>query len=128
MSTSAARIAIATVSAVALASASFGAAASLGGINARDLSTGQANVLTCDGDGVGLTYTTSSGVVQSVTVTDVAAECVNGALRVVLADGSGASIGAGGPVTVSGSSVGVSLSPQPTATAVAAAHISIVGP
>lgn len=113
---------------VALATAALGSAASLGGITARGLGAGQSIVTSCDGDGVGLTYTTSAGAVQSVTVTGVATGCSGGALSVVLADSTGASIGAGGPVTVTDTDVSVALNPKPSASSVAAAHVSIIGP
>ncbi len=114
--------------AVALASASFGAAATLGGINARSLSTGSAAVASCDGDGVGLSYTMSGGTVTDVTVTDIAAGCAGGSLRVVLADNAGASVGAGGSVIVAATTASVTLSPQPSSSNVAAAHVAITGP
>jgi hypothetical protein len=113
---------------VALATAVLGSAASLGGVGASGLGAGQAVVTSCDDDGVDVAYTTSAGIVQSVTVTGVAAGCNGGALRLVLANGSGASIGAGGPETVTAASVTVPLSPQPSAAAVAGVHISIIGP
>lgn len=119
---------LAVLAGAAIAATTAGAAASLGGVTTTDLSVGTALVASCDGDGVGLGYTTSAGIVQSVTVTDVAAACSSGQLWIVLADASGASIGAGGPVTVSGASVAVALTPQPPATSVAAAHIAITGP
>jgi hypothetical protein len=122
------RLLLAALTAVGLVSASLGAASTLGGVIARDLSAGEADVLACDGDGVGITYTTSAGAVQSVTVTGIAAGCAGGVLRVVLANSSGADVGAGGPVTVAGTSEAVALAPQPTAISVAAAHVSITGP
>ena len=111
-----------------VACASFGAATSLGGVNARTLGAGAAAVASCDSDGVGISYTTSGTTVTDVTVTGVAAACTGGMLRVVLANASGTSIGAGGPVAVAGTSVPVTLSPQPTASNVGAAHISITLP
>jgi len=128
MGTRAARLALAAVTAVALASASFGAAATLGGVTARNLSAGSAAVASCDSDGVGITYTTSGSTVTGLTVTGIAAGCSGGQLTVVLSNSAGASIGAGGPATVSGTTVAVTLSPQPSAANVAAAHVSIAGP
>ena len=122
------RTALALVAGAVVASASFASAASLGGISARELAAGRAAVGSCDSDGVGVTYTTSSGTVQSITVTGVAAGCAGGSLRATLANSSGANIGAGGPITVAGTSVTVSLSPQPSSATVASAHVSITGP
>lgn len=116
------------LTAVAAATAVGASAASLGGLVARELGAGQANVLACDSSGVTLDYTVSGGTVLSVSVADVDAACAGGALRVVLAGSSGAIVGSGGPVTVAATTVAVSLSPQPTAASVAAAHVSITGP
>lgn len=123
------KLAFATVAtAAALAAAVTASAASLGGITANRLSAGTAAVASCDPDGVTVTYTLSSGIVQSMTVGGVDAACANGSMRAVLANASGASIGAGGPTTVAGTSVVLTLSPQPLANAVEGVHISVVGP
>lgn len=122
------RIALASVAGAIVVSAALASAASLGGAVSAELTAGSAAVTSCDGDGVGVTYTSSGSAVQSVTVTGVAAACVNGALRVVLADSGGSTIAAGGPETVGGSSVAVPLSPQPSAASVAGVHVSIAGP
>lgn len=121
------RLALAAV-VFCVASATLGAAATLGGVSAQGIGAGRSVVASCDTDSVGMTYAVSGGTVSSVTVTNLAAACAGGALRVVLAGSTGASLGAGGPVTISGTSATVSLSPQPTATAVTAAHVSVVGP
>src|SRR5688572_3274403 len=122
------RIISVALSGLLLSAAVFGSAATLGGISALGLGGGQSTVPSCDSDGVGVTYATSAGAVTSVTITGVAAGCANSALRVVLVNGSNASVGAGGPVTVSGTSVNVALTPQPTVASVAATHVSITGP
>ena len=122
------RIVFVALASLTLSAAVFGSAATLGGISARGLGGGQSSVQSCDSDGVGVTYTTSAGTVTSVTITGVAAGCANGAMYVVLTNGSNASIGASGPVTVSGTSVVMPLAPQPSAASVAAAHVSITGP
>lgn len=123
------KLALATAATVAaLAAAVTASAASLGGISANRLTSGSAAITSCDADGVTMTYTLSSGVVQSMTVNDVAAACANGAMRAVLVNASGTSIGAAGPTTVTGTSVTLTLSPQPLANTVEGVHISIVGP
>ena len=123
------KLAIATVATAAvIAAAVTASAASLGGITANRLSSGTAAILSCDPDGVTVTYTLSSGVVQSMTVSGVAPGCANGAMRAVLVNASATSIGAAGSTTVAGTSVTLTLSPQPLASAVEGVHISIVGP
>lgn len=123
------KLAIATVATAAvIAAAVMASAASLGGVTANRLSSGTAAIMSCDPDGVTVTYTLSSGVVQSMTVGGVDAACVNGAMRAVLVNGSGSSIGAAASTTVAGTSVTLTLSPQPLASAVEGTHISIVGP
>lgn len=128
MAGSPARIAVTGVLGAVVTASTFAAAASLGGLGSQELGAGAALVSSCDGDGVGLTYTTSSGTVTAVTVTGVAASCAGGSLRVVLASSTGGGVGAGGPVTVAGTSVDVTLAPQPSAVSVEAAHVSITGP
>src|SRR5687768_14811812 len=118
MAGSPARIAVTGVLGAVVVASTFAAAASLGGLGSQELGAGAALVSSCDGDGVGLQYATSSGTVTAVTVTGVAAACAGGSLRVVLADGAGGGIGAGGPVVVAGASVGVPLAPQPLAASV----------
>lgn len=127
MASSRRRLALVAVIAV-VGSTSAGAAATLGGVSAQGLGAGRSVVASCDTDGVGMTYAVSGGVVSSATVTNLGSACAGGVLRVVLVGSAGTSIGAGGPVTVSGTSATVALSPQPTATAVTAAHVSVTGP
>src|SRR5688572_18938333 len=92
------------VVAIIVATTVTAAAASLGGVSAAGLGAGQASVISCDADGVSASYAVSSGAVQSITVSGISANCVNGSLRVVLADGTGANIASGGPTTVTGTS------------------------
>ncbi len=128
MLTTTRNLGFAAVVTVVVATAAYAAAATLGGITSRSLGAGRAAVASCDGDGVTISYTTSSGAVTGVTIGDIAAGCTGGTLNVVLANSEGTSIGAGGPATFGGAAVSVSLSPQPSASNVAAAHVSIAGP
>ncbi len=121
------RLLVALPVAVVFGSAAFASAATLGGVTASRLGVGISGVASCDVDGVRLSYAVSDGSVQTVTVTDIAVGCTNGSLRLVLANNSGASIGAGGPAAVTGTTITVSITPQPSSTAVAAAHVSIIG-
>lgn len=89
---------------------------------------GSAVVSTCDADGFSATtFTTSGGKVTSVTVGDIAAACAGGSLRVDLTQGT-ASIAAGGPVTVSGTSQVVTLSGSPDAWDVDGFRAVVIGP
>jgi hypothetical protein len=72
-------------------------------------------------------FTTSGGNVTQVTVGDIDPACTNGQLSVRLTDGS-ASIGSGGPVTVTGPSHNVAIPAQPAATSVGGIHILVLGP
>lgn len=118
-----------------LVTARFGAAASLGGINTTSLGAGSSAVLTCDGDGMSVTHTTSGGQVTAVTVGGIADPACEGArLSLTLTDSTNGAIGSGGGVTIpsdadtTNNSVSVSLSPQPDAELVGGVHISVVGP
>ena len=101
-------------------------AASLGGISGT-LGAGQGGVTSCDTT-FGVNYTTVSGNVTSVSVTGIAAGCAQGALSLVLSNSAGASIGSGGPVTISGATANVSISATPDADLVTGIRISIEGP
>lgn len=116
-----------TAAAVACASAVGGAAATLGGAQTQSLGTGHATVASCDADGVSVAYTVTAGSVESIDVGGLASACAGGALRAVLADSAGASIGSGGPQTVAGTSVTVVLTPQPQANDVAGVHVVVEG-
>ena len=122
------RLALAGTVAIVVASATFAAAASLGGLITHELGAGSASVTSCDGDGVTASYTVASGNVTQVTISGIAAACSGGQLRLTLANSSGTSIGTGGPVTVSATSHAVSVSPTPAAASVAGLHVVIVGP
>lgn len=128
MSSSVPRLALATLVADALAFATLGAAATLGGVDAPGLSSGRSAVASCDSNGVTTSFTVTAGNVQSATVSDVAAGCATGSLNLVLTNASGTAIASGGPATVNSTSVIVTLSPQPAAADVAGTHISITGP
>ncbi len=118
-----------------LTTAGFGAAASLGGISTRSLGAGSSAVVTCDGDGMSVTHTTSGGQVTSVLVEGISDPTCEGArLSLTLTDSTNMAIGSGGAVTIAAdadtadNSISVSLSPQPDAELVTGVHISIVGP
>lgn len=94
------------------------------------LQAANSSVAACDSSEPKFThsFTTSDGDVTTVTVGDIAGACNGGNLRVTLTDSGGASIGSGGPVTVTGPSHDVSIPVQPAATSVAGIHIVVVGP
>lgn len=122
--------------AIALTAATLPAvAATLGGLTPANLGAGSATVSACDTDGVTVSYNNSGGNITSVDVSGIADPgCEGGQLSLVLADASGASIGAGGPTTVPtdgdtvDNSMTVTLSPTPAASAVAAVHVVVTGP
>lgn len=120
------RIAGAAV-AVVVVGVTWGNAAGLGGLGASSLGAGASPVVSCDGNGVTVTYI-GGGNITAVTVSDIAAGCVGGQMSLTLANTGGASIGAGGPVAVTGGSHNVPVNPQPVASSVAAIHVVIAGP
>jgi len=85
----------------ATAAATPFAAAALTTVAGGAIGSGNAVITACDEDGFGASFTTSDGAVTAVTVTGIADPgCEGGALRVALVDGSGASIGSGGPAMI----------------------------
>jgi hypothetical protein len=89
---------------------------------------GSAQVSKCDPDGFTATsFATSGGKVTGVTVGGIAPECAGGSLRVNLTQGT-ASVAAGGPVTVTGTSHDVSLSGAPDAWIVDGFTAVVIGP
>lgn len=119
---------VAIVIALVLATAVYGSAASLGGLNAQNLGAGGDPVESCDKDGVTVSYSVSDGIVTGVTVSGIAARCSFGQMSLTLSDAGGASIGSGGPAMVTGTSRAFAMNPQPKASDVAGVHIVIEGP
>jgi len=125
---------LASATAVTAVCASVALAASLG-VGTTNVSSGNASIIACDPDGFTETYTTSSGLVSSVTVSGIADPgCEGGSLKLTLTDASGVSISSAGPeaVPTDGDTLDDSLtlttSPQPSASTVAGIRIAIEGP
>ncbi|HWC14490.1 MAG TPA: hypothetical protein VG929_07835 [Actinomycetota bacterium] len=123
---------------VAVASAGYAAAASLGTLTSSSLGAGNADVVACDDDGLTSSYvvaeTEEVTYVTHVTVSDIADPGCEGArLSLTLIDDTGSAVGG-----VSGheipfdagaedNSVTVAIDPQPAASVVTGIHIAIVG-
>ena len=88
---------------------------------------GSATVLSCDPDGFTPTFTTSGGMVTSVTVGGIAPACMGGVLRVTLTQGS-TSVASGGPVTIDSSTEVVSVTGSPFAYNVDGFKAVVIGP
>ncbi len=77
------------------------AAAALTTVAGGAVGSGSAVIGACDEDGFGASFTTAGGAVTAVTVTGIADPgCEGGTLRIAVVDGSGVSIGSGGPESV----------------------------
>ena len=118
---------------VVLSTASVALAQGLGPLSPSSVGVGGASVDPCDTDGFGVTYTTASGVVTDVTIDGIKEpDCVGGKLSLTLTDGSGASIGSGGPLSVPAmadpGSLLVPIAGSPYAGDVAGFRVVIVGP
>jgi len=130
------RIAAATVLVISLTAAMLpGFAAGLGGLTSADLGAGGAAVTACDTNGFTESYTTSSGSVTEVTLGGIADPgCEGGQLSLTLADASGASVAAEGPLLIAtdagtvDNSMVVIVSPSPAPSAVKAIHVVVTGP
>lgn len=117
----------ALVAALAFSAAAFAATVPLG---TRTVGNGAAAVPACDTDGFTIAYTTSRGSVTSVTIGGIQQPaCTGGSLSVDLVDSGGASIGSGGPLTVtSATSLAVTITGAPAAGSVARFGATITGP
>ncbi len=111
-----------------------GFAASLGGLTAKRLAAGSSVVAACDTDGFTVGYTTSTGSVSAVNLSDIADPgCEGGQLSLALVNASGAVVVAGGPQTVPTdgdtlpNSMVVSVTPT-AAASVTAIHVVVTGP
>jgi len=116
-----------------LGTATVAFAASLGPLASSAVGTSGNSVNPCDTDGFTISYTTSGGNVTQVTIGGIKEpNCTAGQLSVTLTDGSGASIGSGGPVAVPSmadpGSVSVPITGAPFAGNVAGFRAVIVGP
>lgn len=115
------------VTVLAVASAGYAAAATLGPLGSSSLGAGSANVSACDSDGVRSEYTVADDAVTAVTISGIHENCLNGALSVALTDNSGAAIGTAGPQLVDGASLVLDIAARPAAADVARIHVAITG-
>lgn len=111
----------------ALLSLSYASAAD-SNVTTDSLAAGGGAVVSCDPDGIDVSYSLAGDTVIQVTVQGIAPGCLGGALSVVLANDADMSIGEGGPQLVTASSHTVSIAPQPIALNVTALHVVIEGP
>ena len=123
------RVLIAATAGLTVFAATLAFAASLT-VTPATVGAGAGSVSSCDTNGVTTTYTTgfdatAGYTVTAVTVAGIAAACNGQAVRATLVNGSGASLGTGAPVTISGTSAVVSISGTVAVSAVEAVHVSI---
>lgn len=106
------RLIVALMVGGALFAAAFAAAATLG-LSGGAVQVGDDSELRCDTDGVSVSYNIDyNGVVTSVQVNNIDAQCMGDRLIVVLKNGAGTMIGTGG--AVDGGTGGAPIHPQPT--------------
>jgi len=122
------------VTAVAVATAGYAAAASLGSLGSESLGSGNGTVVACDTNGVSTEYTVDTGNVTDVVVSDIADPgCEGASLSLTLTDSDGQSIGSASSLEVptdgdtTANSMTVPVTPQPDAALVTNVHIVIVG-
>jgi hypothetical protein len=124
---------IVALAGAAVAFATFGSAATLGGLESSALGAGDGPITRCD-TAFGILPATSAGNVVTVTVNDVADACEGGDLTVTLTNGGGSVVASVGPtpIPVDGdalpSTVAVGVTPNPLAEQVVNGHVSVVGP
>jgi hypothetical protein len=95
------RVIILLAAAAVLGTAAVAYAAGLGPLGAGSVGVNGAAVAPCDTDGFTISYQTSSGNVTQATIGGIKEpDCAGGQLSLTLTNGSGASIGSGGPVAV----------------------------
>ena len=114
------------VTVLAVASAGYAAAATLGPLGSTSLGAGSANVTSCDSDGVQSDYTIEEDVVTAVTISGIHANCLDGSLSVALTDAGGLAVGTASDV-VEGPSLVLYVAPQPAAEEVTGIHVAITG-
>ena len=111
--------------------------AAAGGVQARNLpptarrvAAARAAVSSCGAlSGIGVSWTSTGGVVTALTLTSVPAACTGGALSVTLVGPGGSALGSAGPVTVTGSAMSLpAVTGSPTASAVLGVQLSVTGP
>lgn len=100
------------------------------GLGSTHLAAGGDAVQACDPDGFVIDGLTLNGSQQitAITISDIAAACINGTLTVDLTRADNVSIGTGGPVTVTTSPLTVPIAGTPAASLVQHEVIIIVGP
>jgi hypothetical protein len=113
--------------------ATFGFAASLGGIDSDNLGADDSEVLSCDTNGVDASYTTTYDSatavyeVDSVELDDVAAGCEGETIHVTLTDSANASLGDGDVVAGNTGSESVPMTDGVDAESVEDIHVVISG-
>ncbi|HZI44692.1 MAG TPA: hypothetical protein VFD53_05700, partial [Ilumatobacter sp.] len=118
--------AVATALSVGVASA-----ANLGAVTDGKLGSGAATVTRCD-DAVTVSFTTTNGTLDSVTVNGISADCAQATLSYTLVGSTGAKVGnSNGTATVptGGGSVSLAVATtKPAASTVATVQVLMVGP
>lgn len=120
----------------------FAFAASLGGVTTADLGADDQTVASCDGNGVGVNWSTGAASpvyttdtvagykVNDVVVTGIDASCATGELKVTLTGASNAALGsvtAGGAIGATGTETVNFLSQKIPAESVTGVHVMING-
>jgi len=123
------------VTAAAVATAGYAAAASLGSLSSAQLGAGNGSVTACDTDGVVTDLIVPTDKVTDVTVSGIADPgCEGAALSLTLTDSLGIALGGASNQVVETdgdtdeNSMTVAVTPQPDASLVTDVHIVIVGP
>jgi hypothetical protein len=124
------RFVIAAVAALTVFGAVLASAAILT-VTTSPLGAGAGSVASCDTNGVTTTYTTGFNAsvgytVTAVSVGGIAPACNGQAVWVQLVDSGGASVGGGGPVTITGVSAAVPIAGTVAASSVTSVHVVIV--
>ena len=117
----------------AVTAAVVASAASLGTVDSTDLGAGTSVVAPCDGDGIGVSYTTafSGGAynVTTVTLSNVATACTGQGVKVTLYDDDDTEVGSGtlASSTFAGNTAAVTISGSAPAEDVTGVAVVISG-
>jgi hypothetical protein len=95
----------------------------------KQLAAGSSVVAPCGTlGGIVVNFTVTATTVTAVKLSNVPATCNGAQVTATVTNPSGTSVGAGGPVAVSGGAATVSVSPTPAFASIAAVRLAVVGP
>jgi hypothetical protein len=121
------RRAIACATAAVLATAAFGAAATMA-LGSDNAGAGADAVTRCDTGGITVSYTGAPSTVTHVVVTGLSSACNGGKAWASVSDLANGNAASGGPAAIAGGTATIDISPDRAAEVVKRYKVAVTGP